>query len=104
MVNRIEIENIEEMRRQQGIEDVELAEAIRCLKVGDVVRLTFLTKTNSLDTTPVRITRINGVAFHGKIIKTTSRVRQTKIIEFTISHIHSVVTSAAKCSASTSLH
>ena len=31
---RVEIENIEDMRRREGIEDVELRRAIRALKVG----------------------------------------------------------------------
>lgn len=91
MLKRIEIENIEEMRRQQGIDDVELADAIRRLKVGDVVKLTFLTKTHNFET-PVRITQIRGITFRGKVIQSTSRVRRGKIVEFTISHIHSVVT------------
>ncbi len=103
MVNQIEIENIEEMRRQQGIEDVELAEAIRRLKVGDVVKLTFLTKTHSFETTPVRITQIRGIAFRGKLIQTTSFVRRGKIVEFTISHIHSVVKLPAKYASGANL-
>jgi hypothetical protein len=95
MLKQIEIENIEEMRRQQGIDDVELAEAIRRLKVGDVVRLTFLTRVHSFETTPVRITRISGIAFCG-IVQSTSRVRRGKVVEFTIAHIHSVAASSVK--------
>ena len=39
MRHTIVIENIEEMRRREGIDDVELREAIRGLRVGDFVRL-----------------------------------------------------------------
>ena len=39
----VEIENIEEMREQVGIDDVELREAVRGLRPGDVVRLTLVT-------------------------------------------------------------
>lgn len=100
MLNQLEIENIEEMRRQQGIDDVELAEAIRRLKIGDVVNLTFLTKTHSFETTPVQITQIRGIAFRGKLLRTRSRARRDTIVEFTISHIHSVVMPSAKRSSS----
>src|SRR5258708_6931518 len=40
MRHHIELENIEDMRREAGIDDVELREEIRGLRVGDSVRLT----------------------------------------------------------------
>src|SRR5437764_1036180 len=43
MRHRVKIEDIEEMRQRQGIDDAELREAIRGLEVGDLVRLTLLT-------------------------------------------------------------
>ena len=103
MLNRIEIENIEEMRRQQGIEDVELAETIRSLQVGDVVKLTFLSQAHNFETARVRITSIRGIAFRGRVIQTTSRARQGKIVEFTIAHIHSVVAPRASIRLRSSL-
>jgi hypothetical protein len=103
MSNQVQLENIEEMRRQQGIDDVELAAAIRRLKVGDIVKLTFLTGIHNSETAPVRITQINGIAFRGKVMQTISGVKRGKFIEFTISHIHSVVTSPAKCAPSSNL-
>jgi hypothetical protein len=42
MRHTVAIEDIEEMRRQEGIDDVELRKAIRGLHVGDSVKLTFL--------------------------------------------------------------
>lgn len=103
MHNRIEIENIEEMRRQQGIDDVELAEEIRRLRVGEVVMLTFLTNARGFEMAPVRITQINGIAFRGKLVRPAAFCGRNKIFEFTISHIHSVVTSPAKFASSSSL-
>lgn len=96
MHDPIEIENIEEMRRQQGIEDVELAEEIRRLRVGDVIKLTFLTKMHSFDLAPVRITRITGISFRGKLVRAAACFGRGKFVEFTIAHIHSVVTPPAK--------
>ena len=40
MRNLFVVEDIEEMRRRQGIEDIELQEEIRGLKIGDFVKLT----------------------------------------------------------------
>ena len=45
MRNPVQIENIEEMRRREGIDDVELRSEIRDLQVGDSVRLTLMTGT-----------------------------------------------------------
>jgi hypothetical protein len=45
MRNPVEIENIEEMRRQEGVEDSELREEIRGLLVGHCVKLTLLAGT-----------------------------------------------------------
>jgi hypothetical protein len=69
MRNPVEIEDIEEMRRREGINDVELREEIRGLKIGDFVKLTLLTHTGSFagETLLVRITRIRGCTFRGKL-------------------------------------
>jgi hypothetical protein len=104
MDKRIEIENIEEMRRQQGIDDVELAEEIRRLKVGHVVVLTLLSSARCFETVPVRITQTNGVAFRGKLVRSSSFFGRGKMLEFTIAHIHSVISSPAKYASSSSLH
>src|SRR5439155_13109464 len=47
MGKRVEIENIEERRREVGIDDVVLREDIRGLAIGDLVKLTLLTDTAS---------------------------------------------------------
>src|SRR5258708_5853692 len=68
MSQRVQFENIEEMRRTAGIDDVELREAIRQLQVGDSVKLTLLI-AGSFPGEPVivRITSINGNQFRGKL-------------------------------------
>ena len=45
MRTRVEIQDIEGMRRREGIDDVELREAIRGLRVGAFVNLTLLAET-----------------------------------------------------------
>jgi hypothetical protein len=92
----IELENIEEIRRQEGIDDVELRVEIRALKVGDLVRITFLTGTTSFETLLVRITSIRGSAFRGKLAKRPSSAGLRKLgadasVVFTTAHIHSLV-------------
>jgi hypothetical protein len=92
-----EIENIDEMRRCQGIDDVELHEAIRELGVGDVVKLTFLDSDNpsAHETLLVRITSRSGSVFRGKLADTPRSPLRCKLnagsrIIFTAAHVHSV--------------
>jgi hypothetical protein len=99
MRNPVEIENIEEMRRQEGIEDSELREEIRGLRVGHCVKLTLLAGTKSCDseTLLVRITRIRGSAFRGKLADRPnstglSNLRVGSQVAFTTAHIHSLPT------------
>ena len=93
----MEIENIEDMRRRQGIEDVELEEAIRELKVGACVKLTLLTGTPGAagETLLVRITSICGETFRGKLVKKPTSAGLSGlgigfVLSFTRSHIHSL--------------
>jgi hypothetical protein len=95
MGNPIKIENIEEMRRRAGIEDVELREAIRQLRPGDVVKLTFVTGLHSFATLAIRITSIRASVFRGKLVEKPSVARRLglraeSIIVFTTAHIHSI--------------
>jgi hypothetical protein len=97
MRDRIVIENIEEMRRQEGIEDVELREQIRGLQVGDFVKLTLLAGAIGFETLAVRITSIRGAAFRGKLVSRPTlaglaRLRAGFPLAFTTDHIHSVPT------------
>jgi hypothetical protein len=95
MRNAVEIENIEEMRRREGIEDVELREEIRQLEIGDFVKLTLLSGVNASETVLVRITSINGAAFRGKLAsglvsRGLSNLPVGAPVAFTTAHIHSL--------------
>jgi len=96
MQDNVEIENIEEMRRQEGIDDDELRVEIRGIKVGDFVRLTLVTSTKGLETVLVRVTSIRGSNFRGKLVKRPNAAGLRKLgtdaaIAFTTSHIHSLL-------------
>jgi hypothetical protein len=91
------IQDIEEMRRQEGIEDPELREQIGRLKRGDFVKLTFLAGTNSTagETLQIRITSIRNGVFRGKLVKRPSTPGLSQLdaeaaIVFTAAHIHSL--------------
>jgi hypothetical protein len=91
------IENIEEMRRRQGIEDDELRETIRSLRIGDFVKLTFLATpmTCAGETLLVRVTQINGDTFTGKLadrpaLPALYKLRPGSSVAFKTEHIHSV--------------
>ena len=95
MQTTVEIENIEEMRRVEGIDDAELRVEIRALKAGDLVKLTFLTSSTTFETVAVRITSIRGSAFRGKLAKRPASARLRRLtgvaIVFTAAHIHSLL-------------
>lgn len=91
----IEIENIDELRRCNGIDDIELHEEIDRLRVGDRVLLTFLSGTNLRTTLPVRITRIRSGQFRGRLAGSMARpewldMRPNAIVVFTAGQIHSI--------------
>jgi hypothetical protein len=96
MQNPIEIENIEALRRQQGIDDVELHQEIRGLRVGNIVKLTVSTGTPFPgQALLVRITRIHGLAFRGKVVQGPSNaglgsLRVGAVLAFTADQIHSI--------------
>jgi hypothetical protein len=97
MRNQVELENIEEMRRQEGIEDVELRQDIDELAIGDLVKVTLLTgsKTSAGETLLVRITSIRGNAFRGKLAQKPlsaglSNLRVGFAVSFTPAHIYCV--------------
>jgi hypothetical protein len=97
MRNPVEIENIEEMRRCEGIEDVELREEIRELQVGDMVKLTFRPPLQAVagETLLVRITSIRRGAFRGKLASQPvsaglAQLRVGSPVAFTAAHIHSL--------------
>jgi hypothetical protein len=97
VAKHVEIEDIDELRRRAGIIDGELFMAIRALRFGDYVRLTFLGAAGAAtaETLRVRITRIRGDEFRGKLVdqpasRDLSGLGAGTAIAFTASHIHSV--------------
>ncbi len=96
MSNSVQIENIEEMRQQEGIDDVELLKEIQGLRIGDFVKLTFVNSTKAFETLSVEITHIEGCSFRAKLAKKPaatgfSKLRVGAPVVFTTSHIHSVL-------------
>jgi hypothetical protein len=97
MRNPVEIENTEQLRRREGIDDAELRADVAGLCVGDVVNLTFLSKVKPFrgETLPVRITRIRGAAFRGTLAATPAssglaHLRAGWPVAFHADHIHSL--------------
>jgi hypothetical protein len=94
MTNHPPLENIEAMRRREGIEDVDLQEEIRGLHPGDVVRVTFLTGGSSFETVPVRVLAIRNGLFRGELTGRTRCGAESlpagAPLVFTAAHIHSV--------------
>jgi hypothetical protein len=91
------IQDIEEMRRQEGIEDPELRAQIGKLKRGDFVKLTFLAGPHAIagETLRVRITSIRTGRFRGKLASRPispglADLAADASIAFTASHIHSL--------------
>jgi hypothetical protein len=93
----VEIEDIQQPRWKQGIEDLELRAEISGLQVGDSVKLTFRADEVSFagETLLVRITNIKGCAFRGKLAAKPARIglsnlRVGSLVRFTATHIHSI--------------
>jgi hypothetical protein len=93
----VAIENIDELRRQQGITDWELYEEIQGLQVGDHIKLTLLTGTTPVasETVRVRITRIRDRLFRGRLVQRPtaaglSQLQEGSFLNFTAAHIHSI--------------
>jgi hypothetical protein len=97
MSEAIHIQDIEALRRREGIDDVELREGIKTLGVGDFVRLTLLTRDSSFagETLVVQITGISGPSFRGRLAgpptsKGLAGMQIGSPLAFTATHIHSL--------------
>jgi hypothetical protein len=93
----IVIENMEVWRSWEGIDAAELSKEIRRLKGDDLVRLPLLAACQPFagQTLPVRITRIQGRAFCGKLAARPTLNRRSKLsagfpLRFATIHIHSI--------------
>ena len=97
MRQRLEIENIEELRLHAGIDDVELREAVARLRVGDRVRLTFLAgpKGVARETLLVQVTRVRKTDFLGRLTSRPTRgglagLRVGARVAFAAGQVHSI--------------
>jgi hypothetical protein len=97
MGNPIMLENIEDMRHREGIEDADLRNEIGGLGIGDLVKLTLLNGEASFagETLLVRITSMKGSAFRGKLVEKPafaglSNLRAGSSLSFGSAHIHSI--------------
>jgi hypothetical protein len=105
--NAVEIENISEMRRSEGIYDAALDAEIQTLQAGECVRLTFLTGVAQTagEIRLVRITSIKGGVFRGKLFNSSaldgpSKIPPGSLITFSKDHIHSIARERPKPSCS----
>jgi hypothetical protein len=94
---QISIEDIEGLRRREGIEDVELQEQIRGLRIADFVKLTLMdaARPSVCETVLVRITRMTEVAYRGRLVrrptcKGLSHLAAGRLLTFTAAQIHSL--------------
>lgn len=97
MRHPIEIEDIESLRLREGIDDVELREEVRGLRIGDLVRLTLLAgeEVQTSETVVVRLTYVRDRSFRGELANrpTSSRfarLRAGSSVAFAAVHIHSI--------------
>jgi len=93
----MQIQDIEEMRRRNGIDDPELRDQIRALRRGDVIRITLLAEAPSTasETLRVRITSVRSGLFRGKLASRPTSAGFAVLgagspVVFTAAHIHSV--------------
>lgn len=97
MPNPVMIENIEAMRRREGIDDIDLRRAVRALEIGDFVRLTLLTdeRESAGETVMVRVTGIRGTSYQGTLadrptVRGLSNLPIGLPLVFAMAHIHSI--------------
>jgi hypothetical protein len=100
------LEEIDALRRENGIDDVELRQEIARLLVGDQVRLTFLAGPGlpAPRTLRARITHIGDGGFRGRLVdapagRAPGALRRGMAIDFTAGQIHSVVPSPRPAAA-----
>ena len=93
----MQLQDIEKMRQQEGIEDPELCAQIARLKRGAFVNLTILAGPAEEwgETVRVRITSIRGDSFRGKLASrpracTSAGLEIGAPINFRRGHIHSL--------------
>jgi hypothetical protein len=102
MRGRVAIEDIDNLRRLAGINDVDLRDEIRGLRAGDHVKLIFrLAAGPGTGGEPlrVRITSVRGEVYRGRLVDRPSStalasLQAGALVRFTTGQIHSVVEAA----------
>lgn len=97
MSRNYEIEDIDEMRRQAGIDDVELRADVRALVVGDRVKVTLVSaaRPGVAVTVVLRITSVRADDFRGVLERrpagaSFTGLRAGSSIVFAAAHVHSI--------------
>ena len=96
------IENIDEARKREGIDDVVLRNEIIRLKAGDHVRLSVSSDGRQFEMLSVRITSLKGTAIRGKLLENPrSRSLGTLVVgsamKFAAGQVHSIVDGKPAC-------
>jgi hypothetical protein len=91
----VEIENIEHMRRCQGIDDERLHREVARLQEGDIVRLTLRVGARAVECVFVRIVTRHKQEFTGELAALPAdpnlqRLTDGMTLRFTADHVHSV--------------
>lgn len=90
------IENIEGVRRKEGIVDAALKAEVKTLGAGDRVKLSLSIDEKTFETLTVRITSVREMNFRGKLVKKpkSQALRPLDVdssLTFEAGHIHSIV-------------
>lgn len=92
------VQNIEEMRRREGIEDEDLRRDISAIKIGDRVHLTLISSQKPMgsETVVVRVTKIDGSKYEGALLtrpisKGLNTLPTDLALFFKREHIHSLL-------------
>jgi hypothetical protein len=91
-----QIENIEEARQREGIDDVVLRDEIGRLKAGDQVHLSVSIDGLNFETLAVRVTSFKGSVLRGKLLENPRSSRLGTLAAgaamiFTAAQVHSIV-------------
>src|SRR5258708_40025575 len=96
MKSSIVFEDIEELRRREGIVDTALNSDIARLKPGSRVRLSLATDRNGFETVTVCITSNRPGALRGRLVKKPKAAALKgldigSLLTFQTGHIHSII-------------
>ena len=96
------IENIDEARRREGIDDIVLRNEIVRLKAGDHVRLSVSSDGRQFEMLSVRITSLKGTVLRGKLLENPrsrglGELSAGSAVKFAVGQVHSIVDGKPAC-------